>query len=75
MKLYDSGIILGGVIAFMIYGIGYIINGKINEQPEVDYQEQRILGEGYVKTNYTEDQIFYSDYQECVEYKDHFYCY
>ena len=75
MKLYDSGIILVGVIAFVTYGVGYIIHGKVTEEPIVDYAEQRILEQGYQKTNYSYNELPYTDFIECVEYKNNFYCY
>lgn len=75
MKLYDGGVIVCAVIAFVAYGLGYIIYGKATEKPAVDTNEQMIIQQGYVKTNYTEEQALYSDYQECIEYKHTLYCY
>lgn len=71
MRLYCLDII---AIAFVTFVSGGIVVNKVNEKP-VDKQEIEILKQGYKKTDLTEKQLYYSNYQECVEYKNKFYCY
>lgn len=72
MKLYCLDILAIGMVALVSGGI---VIGKATEKEKIDYQEQQILNEGYIKTNYTYDQLLYTDFEECVEYKNRFYCY
>lgn len=70
MRLYCLDII---AIAFVTFVSGGIVVNKVNEKA-IDTQEQQIINEGYKKTNLTEEELYYSNYHECVEYKNTFYC-
>lgn len=45
-------------------------NKEVLTKEEIELQKQ-----GYIKTNLTEEELASSNYQECIEYNDAFYCY
>lgn len=62
--------------AFFIVAISMCIvlfrefNKEALTKEEIELQKQ-----GYIKINLTEEELASSNYQECIEYNDAFYCY
>lgn len=62
--------------AFFIIAISMCIalfrefNKEIPTKEEIELQKQ-----GYIKINLTEEELASSNYQECIEYNNAFYCY
>lgn len=62
--------------AFFIIAISMCIalfrefNKETPTKEEIELQKQ-----GYIKTNLTEEELASSNYQECIEYDNAFYCY
>lgn len=70
MKLYCLDIIVIGFVVLVTSGI--VIDGAIENN--MNTQREYILNEGYIETPYTYDQLSYSNYEECIEYNNTFYC-
>ena len=69
MKLYCLDIFAIGMVVVVL---GNIVIGKALEK---DTKEEQILKAGYKKTELTYNQLLYSNYHECIEPKNKFYCY
>ena len=63
-------------LAFFILAISMSIvffrefNKEVPTKEEMELQKQ-----GYIKTDLTEEELASSNYQECIEYNNAFYCY
>ena len=63
-------------LAFFILAISMSIvffrefNKEVPTKEELELQKQ-----GYIKTTLTEEELASSNYQECIEYNNTFYCY
>ena len=55
------------VICIMLYKE---FDKEIPTKEELELQKQ-----GYIKTTLTEEELVSSNYQECIEYNNTFYCY
>lgn len=67
MKLYCLDII---AIVFTVLVGGVVTTNAVSE----NIQEEKLYSEGYVKVDNTYEELAYSNYQECIEYNDKFYC-
>lgn len=74
MRLYCIDLLAGLAIALGSFITGGAVITAVNDDG-VDQQEINLINQGYTKTNYTYNQLRYSSYEECVEYKNKFYCY